>query len=232
MVLVLVSLASELTAGLSAPIPFIRLSEDESRILVMRNGSWYDEKLEKIELSSGEMLDPFEDFPSCGVYAVESKRLIYPLNWYCLDRELLTDSTLDYLCRINRFGGTWAVKFYSKGTQIRTYTRDELLTGFSSDGFLPFTTWDYFNRWHDNAELQGNTVLLSTSNRQLAGFPLGYSELHQFSLVTGDLQSTKIQNTGFIALLAALAGALASLVMTVVLLRRARQNKLRQNKAA
>ena len=222
-----------LRAGISAPIPFARISDDESRILVIRSGDAASDhpNVTNPTLSDGEEIDFLALFPASGVYRWPDRDLIYEITWYCLDRELLASADLDHLARINRFGNEWALKFYSSGGETNTYTLDRLLTAFSSELFRQFATWDWHHPWHDTFELRGEKVVVSTVAREAGGFPIGYHETHTFDLATGSLDRTEFHNERFVALLAGLTGGLIFLLTTVVWGVRARRKPPTQNNA-
>lgn len=229
MTLLFISIAPAI-AGWSGPYPFTRISQDETRILVMRNGSDYDEELKKITLSTGLEIDPFTKFPRSGVYSLDDGIQIYALNWYCLDSELLANDDLSHLCRLNRFGDDWALKFFAKGVETKSYTRNQLLTAFSKDHNFPFSTRDYYLRWHDKFQLVGGEVHLTTSDREVAGITIGYSELHRFSLATGELEATEIRNTRFIVLMVMVGACLTMLLAAAFFVIRGRLKKKREKK--
>ena len=208
------------------------MSEDESRILVIRSGTKYDEELKEVRLQNEPDLDLFRDFPDSGVYVLPEKRLLYKITWFCLDRHLLAGADLMHLARLNQAGATWALRFYEAGRQIRSYSRDEILTAFSADHFFPFVTWDYYHRWHDDFKLTGATVLLTTVKREVLRVPIGYSEDHRFDLVTGTLESTEIHNGPLLVILLGGGGGLLAILGVVISNIRARRKKRRKKAAA
>ena len=216
-----------LRAGISAPIPFARLSSDESRILVVRSGDAASDhpNVTNPTLSNGEEIDFLSLFPASGVYGWPDRNLVYEIDWYCLDRELLASADLDHLARMNRFGNEWALKFYSSGNETSTYTLDQLLTSFASEGFRPFATWDWHHPWHEDFDLAGERVTLTTVGREIAGFSIGYHEIHTFDIGTGTLIETDVRNGRFIVLLVGFGGFFLILLTTIVLAIRSRRNK-------
>ena len=219
--------AGHLQAGLSTPIPSARLSGDESRILVIthdRDG-YSESQVSNPILSSGEEIDFLNLFPSSGVYSWPDKTLIYEIDWFCLERELLASADLDHLTRMNRFGNGWALKFYSSGNETATHTLNQLLTAFRSERFRPFATWDWYHPWHEEFILTGEKVTLTTVGREIAGFPVGYHEIHTFDIATGTLIETDVRNGRFTVLLVGIAGFFLILLTAIVLTIRSRRNK-------
>jgi hypothetical protein len=219
--------AGHLQAGISAPIPSARLSADESRILVItHDGIGYSEsQVSNPTLSNGKKIDFLSLFSASGVYSWPGKELIYEIEWFCLDYELLASADLNHLARMNRFGNEWALKFYSSGDETAAYTLDQLLTAFRSDLFRPFASWDWHHPWHEEFELVGEKVTLTTVGREIGGFPIGYCEIHTFDIATGSLIETDVRNDKFVALLLGIAGVFLILLTTVVLAIRSRRNK-------
>jgi hypothetical protein len=216
-----------LRAGISAPIPFARLSDDESRVLVVRSGDAASNhpNVRNPTLSNGEEIAFLSMFPTSGVYRWPDRSLIYEIDWFCLDHELLASSDLDHLARMNRFGNEWALKFYSSGDETATYTLHELLTAFGSERFRPFATWDWHHPWHEEFDLAGEKVTLTTVNREIGGIPIGYHEIHTFDIATGTLIGTDVLNVGFILLLVGIVGFCLVLLTSAVLAIRFRSNK-------
>lgn len=219
--------AGNLRGGLSAPIPWARLSADESRILVITHDSegYSESQVSNPALSNGEEIDFLSLFTASGVYSWPDKKLLYEIDWFCLDYELLASADLNHLARINRFGNEWALKFYSYGNETVTYTLDQMLTAFSSELFRPFTSWDWHHPWHEEFELVGEKVTLTTVNREIGGFPIGHHETHTFDITTGTLIGTEIRNSRPIVLLVSIGGFLLILFTTVALGVRPRRNK-------
>lgn len=234
MILVVVWCASTVArAGISAPIPFAKLSKDESKILVIRDGGngFSDSQVINPKLSNGEKIDFLAEYPRSGVYKTGTKRLEYPIDWFCLERELLADDDLQFVARLNRFGGDWALKFYASGKEVRSFKMEELLTSFTAEQYRPFVTWDYFHPWHDDFKIRGGKVILTTVEREISGFRIGYKETYTFELVTGELQQTEVQNIPFLILLGVL-GLLVFSIISVVLAAKARrrESKTQNNK--
>ncbi len=219
--------ASDLRAGISAPIPFARLSDDESRILVVRSGDAASDhpNVSNPTLSNGEEIDFLSLFPASGVYGWPDRNSIYEINWYCLDRELLTSTNLDHLVRMNRFGNEWALKFYSYGDETNTYTLDQLLTAFRSEQFRPFASWDWHHPWHEEFALAGGNVTLTTVNREIGGFPIGFHEIHTFDIATGTLIGTDVRSSGLFGLLVSIGGFFLILFTLVALVVRSKSKK-------
>ena len=216
-----------LRAGISAPIPFARVSDDESRVLVVRYGDAASDhpNVTNPALSNGEEIDFLSLFSESGVYSWPDKELIYGIDWYCLDRELLASPGLDHLVRMNRFGNEWALKFYSSGDEKNTFTLNQLLTAFESERFRPFATWDWHHPWHEEFDIADGKVILTTVEREIGGFPIGYDEIHTFDLASGALLETDVSNDSFIVLLASIGGGFLVLLTTVVSAIRARRSK-------
>jgi hypothetical protein len=103
----------QLKAGISAPIPSARLSADESKILIIRHdgGGYAEEQVKRPALSNGETIDFLRLFSASGVYSWPERKLLYRIDWFCLDYELLASPDLAHLVRINPFGNDWALKF-------------------------------------------------------------------------------------------------------------------------
>jgi hypothetical protein len=219
-------LGAPLHAGLSAPIPFAKLSQDESRILVVRNGGkgFSPSQVDNPRLTGGVEIDFLNDFPRSGVYRLPSRDLVYEIDWFCLEHELLASDDLDHIARLNRFGTDWALKFYSSGKETSTFKIEQLLTAFSSERFRPFSTWDYYHPWHEDLELRGGLVRVTTVEREVSGFELGYFEVHTFDPTTGMLKSTKVHN-GLLNILLGVAGLLIFLATSVFLALRAKRNQ-------
>lgn len=225
-------LAVPLHAGLSAPIPFAKLSKDESRILVVRNGGkgFSQSQVDNPRLADGVEIDFLKDFPLSGVYRLPSRKLVYEIDWFCLGHELVASDDLEQIARLNRFGADWALKFYSRGKEASSFKIEQLLTALSSERFRPFSTWDYYHPWHEDFELRGDLVMVTTVEREVAGFELGCFEVHTFDLATGMLKNTKVRN-GPLSILFGVAGLLIFLAVSAFLALRAKrsQSKLKQS---
>lgn len=224
-------LATALEAGLSAPIPFAKLSKDESRILVVRHGGkgFSESQVSNPRLTGGDEIDFLKEFPSSGVYRLPSRELVYEIDWFCLEHELVASADLEHIARINRFGGDWGLKFYANGKETSNFKIGQLSTAFSSERYRPFVTWDYFHPWHEGFELRGGQVVVKTVEREVAGFAIGYDEVHTFDLATGTLQHTEVRN-GPLSLLVGAAGLLIFLAATAYLAIRAKRNPSGPNK--
>lgn len=211
---------------MSAPVPFARLSDDESRILVVRSGDAASNhpNVRDPTLSNGTKIAFLSLFPTSGVYRWPDRSLIYEIDWYCLDRELLASADLGHLARLNRFGSGWALKFYSSGHETNTYTLDQLLTAFRSERFRPYATWDWHHPWHEEFDLAGEKVTLTTVNREIGGFPIGYHEVHTFDITTGTLIGTDDRNGRLILLIFAIGGLFLILLTSVVFAVRTRRS--------
>lgn len=229
--LTLCCICGNLRAGISAPIPFARLSDDESRILVVRSGEAalnhpnVRPNVRNPTLSNGTEIDFLSLFPTSGVYRWPDRSLIYEIDWYCLERELLASADLEHMARLNRFGSEWALKFYSSGHKTNTYTLDQLLTAFRSERFRPFATWDWHHPWHDEFDLAGEKVTLTTVKREVGGFSIGYHEVYTFDITTGTLIGTDVLNRKLIAVLVGIGGFFLILLPTVVFAVRFRRNR-------
>lgn len=218
-------------AMITFPAPYLITNKDESRVLVMQselteyNTSKHDHAL---RLLSGVELYPIKDFPQSGVYSLPDRKLIYSISNYIPERHLLWDEDFEHLMYKNRFGArdTWALKFYHRGQESKTYTVEDLLTAFSSERYLPFTTADYHHPWCSRMKLVVNRVVIQTSDREIAGIPIGYSEHYEFDLSTGEMRSKDVRNAGFIALVVALLGFMGILTASFVRYLRARRTPL------
>ncbi len=218
----LIILCSSLPARgmITFPAPYILVSHDEAKVLVMQtdlskyNMGDYDAT---IRMSNGMVLRPMKDFPHSGVYSLPDKKLIYGVDWYIQEQGILTSADFEHIMCQNRHGAndTWALAFYARGKMVKNYTSDELLTVFKSEWFLPFSTTDFHYPWCQKTELIVNRVVVQTSDRTIAGFNIGYSEVYEFDITTGEMRSKDVRNTGFIALGVALLGFLGILAAVV-----------------
>jgi len=222
------------SASISAPIPFARLSADETRIFVMRDGpGWSKTQVKFPKLSSGELVDFLRDYPSSGVYTLGDRELVYPIDWFSLDHEVIVSSDLGHVARLNRFDGSWALKFYANGSEVRTYTCDELLTALSNERFRPYSTSDWHHPWHEDFELQGLQVRLTTVDREVWGMPLRFHEQYRFNLETGVIEDAYFFNIRLAAI--AIGAISAALIAGFAIAIRARMrltHHQRQNKPA
>jgi hypothetical protein len=220
-------------AGISAPVPFARISADETRIFVMRDGpGWSKRQVTYPKLSTGKLVDFLLDFPSSGVYTLGDRKLVYPIDWFSLDHEVIVSPDLAYVARLNRFDGSWALKFYADGLEVRSYTCDDLLTALSSKRFRPYATWDWHHPWHEDFNLQGRQVRLTTVDREFCGVPLRFHELYLFNIETGVIEDAYYFNKRLIAIvIVATVGALTAGVAIVLMARMRRSSQQRQNKA-
>lgn len=224
-------LTSNAVAGLSAPIPFAKLSADETRILVVRDGGegFSESQLENPRLSSGDEINFLAEFPKSGVYRIASRKLIYEIDWFCLEHELLASDDLNDIARLNRFGGDWALRFYHRGIEGSSYQISQLLTSFADERFRPFQTWDYFHAWHEDFDLVRGQLVVTTIGREFHGFPLRFNEVHTFDLGSGALTHTEVHN-GIFWLAIGLIGVLAFLMVSLLLAKLSKRNKEKQNK--
>lgn len=225
---------SSASAMISMDTPYILVSKDESRVLVMQKEVSKQDTLyynEKIQLSSGVELRPMTDFQQSGVYSMPDKKLIYGINWYMRDQGVLPSADFEHIMCQNRHGAndTWALKFYTHGKEVKSYSTDELLTAFKSYRYLPFTASDYHHPWCRKMELIVNRAIVHTSDRKIWGFEIGYSEVYEFDLTTGEMRSKDVRNAGFIALVVALLGFLGILAALVARYLRSRRKKSMPN---
>lgn len=183
-------------AGLSAPIPFAKLSKDESKILVVRDGGdgFSESQITNPKLSNGVEVDFMAVFPRAGVYRLASQELVYEIPWFCLEREVVISDDLEHIARINRFGSNWALKVYDHGIEVSSFTLNQMLTSFTGEQYRPFSTWDYFHPWHEDFELKGGQIQVTTVERELFGFPIHFNEVHTFDFKSGSLTHTTIHN--------------------------------------
>ena len=70
-----------------------------------------------------------------------------------------------------------------------------------------------------------NRAIVHTSDRKIWGFEIGYSEVDEFDLTTGEMRSKGVRNAGFIALVVALLGFLGILAALVARYLRSRRKK-------
>lgn len=70
-----------------------------------------------------------------------------------------------------------------------------------------------------------NRAIVHTSDRKIWGFEIGYSEVYEFDLTTGEMRSKGVRNAGFIALVVALLGFLGILAALVARYLRSRRKK-------
>ena len=214
-------------AGLSAPIPSGRISEDGKRILILRPypatnmPSWTGYNEDQIRFPTnhdGTRIDIISDFPVSGIYSLPDRQLIHRIDWFSLSAEVRSTPDLVHIVRVNRFGDPWALKFYAEGVEIRSYILDDLLRHFRKWYFRPFTTWDWYYKWVDTVELSGATLNVKTVDRVVLRWNIGYSETYQFDLRTGQMLMANVICAGFLArcLVAAIAlAALGSLIWSI-----------------
>lgn len=132
---------------------------------------------------------------------------------HCPLRILDEISGLEHIRRVNNFGfnDRWALKFHEKGWEIKTYSCDDLLTAFAKEDHLPVTTSNDDYTWCSNAEHIITRAVVHSSGHPIFGFKIRYSEVYEFDLATGKMQSKDVRNTGFIGLVIAFLGFVAIL---------------------
>lgn len=194
-------------AGLSAPIPSGRISEDGKRILVLRpypatnmpSETGYDE--DQITFPTdrdGTRIDIIRDFPVSGLYSLPDKQLMHRIDWFSLSYEVLSSPDLVHIVRVNRFGDPWALKFYTDGIETKSYKLGDLLRHFRQSYFRPFTSWDWYVEWVDDYELSGTTLKVKTVDRVALRWKIGYFETYAFDLSTGRMLSANMAFGGLI----------------------------------
>gem|GEM_PF-6075656 len=213
----------------SAPVPFARLSADETKILVIRDGpGWGVDQVSYPRLSTGERVDFIRDFPNSGVYTLADRKLVYGIDWFSLDSEVIVTQDLSHIARLNRFGHHWALKFYTNGKETKTYTCGQLLKAFSSEQFLPETSSDWHYKWHADYLLRGQKVFLTTSDRIVLNVPIFYHEEYLFDITNGAIEKEDVLTTAFVAVAAVWSACvLLSLAIIVIAFRRRRRAQVR-----
>jgi hypothetical protein len=210
----------------SADVPFARLSADETRIFVMRDGpGWCEAQVSYPRLSNGERVDFIRDFPCSGVYTLSDRKLVYGVDWFSLDREVIVSNDLSHIARLNQFGSFWALKFYTNGKVTKTYTCDQLLKAFSSEQFLQYTTIDWHYQWHEDYLLKGQKVFLTTASRRVFDVPIFYHEEYLFDLTTGAIERADVLTPAFVAVAAGWSACLLLLGTSIVITLRKRRNR-------
>ena len=220
---------SAVMAGISGVFPWARLSDDETRILVVRipgGGASRPATVGNLKLSTGEEINFLARFPKAGVYRIADGALLYRIDWYCLERELKSSAVLVHLARLNRLGGLQALTFFEMGRVTANYPMDELLTALRTEFFRPFKTWDYYHAWCDGFELQGTEIVVTTVMREVMQVRIGYSERHRFDFRTGTLIETKVRSGWFLIILAVGVLFLTALFVQIFVMARRRRRRL------
>jgi hypothetical protein len=211
-------------AGISAPIPSGRISADGERILVLRpypatnmpsDTGYAEEQITFPTNRDGTRIDIIRDFPVSGVYSLANKKLIHRIDWFSLSYEVLSSPDLAHIVRVNRFGKSWAVKFYADGIETKSYKLDDLLRHFRHSCFRPFTSWDWHTMWVDDYELSGTTLRVKTVDRVVLRWKIGYSEAYRFDLATGQMLGSNVAYGGLMTRCLLFASVLLMLVSLI-----------------
>lgn len=215
---------SSAIAGLSAPVPSGRISEDGKRILILRpypatnmpSHTGYGEDQIKFPTNrDGTRIEITRDFPSSGIYTLPDRQLIHSIEWFSLSYEVLSSPDLAHIVRVNRFGDPWALKFYTDGIETKSYKLDDLLRHFRKWYFRPFTTWDWYNEWVSDYELSGTSLKVKTVERVALRWKIGYFETYRFDLATGQMLGSSVAYGGLMTRCLVFAFALMASVSLI-----------------
>lgn len=198
-------------ALLSAPVPSGRVSDDGKRILVLRpyaatnmpdHAGYSETQIQYPTNQDGTQIDIIKDFPESGIYSLPDRKLIHAIDWFALRDNVVSSSDLFHIVRVNDLaesrGESWALVFYKDCVETKTYDLTELLKHFRHIFFRPFTSHDWHNKWVDLVELSGDILTVTTIEREILGYKIGYFEKYQFDISTGKMLSDTVSYGGLI----------------------------------
>jgi hypothetical protein len=227
------------TAGLASFIPssamasvtamnsYAQVSEDGTRILVMVSPAVeYDTITHPVPffLPDGRTVSIRDTFVKSGCYDAGTLAPLWQVEWYDFPYCLRWSPDFSSVVRLNPRGiepdNDWALAFYHDGQLIKEYDCAFLLTGLRHLLLFELSFRDWYLRWHDEFEVEGNRLDLSTARRRLCVYglelDLGLQEFYEFDLATGEVVS--FRSEGGWVVWAYLGGCLMLLVSAALLI--------------
>ncbi|MFO0791478.1 MAG: hypothetical protein U0805_18620 [Pirellulales bacterium] len=138
------------------------------------------------QLPDGRTVDLREHFPASGCYEIGSHQPIWTAPWDSSDVWRVSADGR-YLVCWNIFGDgayarggqlDWGIKFYDRGTEIKSYDVAELL---DYPALMPFTTGDWHDLWYDD---EGDNAVLEG---KLFDFRTSTHDRYRFDITTGEI---------------------------------------------
>ena len=196
----IVAMPAVASAGLFAYNDYAVLSSDRTRVLVMVSPLLEPRTLDPgvINLPAGRTVSIQKTFAKSGVYDTKTLEPIWRVDWYAIDGELRWSADFSHLVRLNYYGfhRSGGLTFYHDGKLIKQYEADDLLTDLKSAYFLPYETFGWYTRWHEDFDLRGDVLFISTPRRVsgVLGYPIdfGRQEFYTFDLKSGAMLSRQV----------------------------------------
>ncbi len=183
-------------AGMSSSTSYAKLSPDGRYVLAMISRSkYYGPKKLIITLNDGNSIDIQDKFPKSGLYDSATLRPIWQFDWFASDELMRCSNDFMDIAIINRsaMSSDWAIRFFHRGSIVRSFDINAILTGLKSQRFFRFSSWDWFFVWYERFDIEDNQLVLTTARRRLEfpGFEidLRLQEFCRFDLQTGSIIS-------------------------------------------